>query len=61
MRICIQTGRNPYWDQPDEPDNFIDSDDESNASTTTTNTTSNELPARQIINPYTPIPSTRQP
>jgi len=61
MCICIQTGTNPYWYQPDKLDIFTDSDDKSNASTSTTTTATNKPPIQQILNPYNMAPPIGQP
>jgi len=53
MRLRIQTGTNPYWDQPEEHDIFTDSDDKSQESSSTATTEPNDPQVQQIINPYT--------
>jgi len=61
MRLCIQTGTNPHWDQPDKYNIFTDSDNKSQESSSTVTTKPNDPQVQQIINPYTAAICNAQP
>ena len=61
MRLRIQTGINPHWDQPEEYDTFTDSDEETQDSSSTATTETTVPQTQPIINPYTAAPRNVQP
>jgi len=61
MRLRIQTGINPHWDQPEEYETFTDSDEETQDSSSTVTTETTVPQTQPIINPYTAAPCNVQP
>ncbi len=61
MRLRIQTGINPHWDQPEEYNTFTDSDEETQDSSSIATTETTAPQVHQIINPYITAPCNAQP